>query len=103
MPVWLCLRGCGCVCLRGHTLQLAADQEQLVKDVRGIVDSSLGGNAFVFSYPILLWEVWTVLLSQLVLNLSETFLAIFVPPTTPTYGGTCGSCRCSSYPAERRS
>ena len=59
-------------------LKDAHDQEQLTEDVRGIVDKSLEGNAFVFSYPILLWEVWTVLQSQLVLNLLETFFAIFV-------------------------
>ena len=47
-------------CLDGFfpgDLKDSGEQEKLVADVRRIVDAALDKHAFVFSYPILLWEV----------------------------------------------
>ena len=37
-----------------------------------------GLECFLFAFPLILWEVWDRLLGQMVLNLAETFVAIFL-------------------------
>ena len=74
-------------------IKIASEQAALVEEVRAIVDNSvLGcmqdpdpdacsngtGGAFIYSSVVFLWEVWSVLMFQLVINLAETFVAIFV-------------------------
>ena len=58
-------------------IKTAEAQESIVHEVRTIVDNSkLDG--FIFSSVMFLWEVWSVMLSQLVVNLIQTFVAIFI-------------------------
>ena len=58
-------------------IKTADAQESIVEEVRKIVDDSkLDG--FIFSSVMFLWEVWSVMLEQLVVNLIQTFVAIFI-------------------------
>jgi predicted RND superfamily exporter protein len=58
-------------------IKTAEAQESIVAEVRDIVDSSkLDG--FIFSTVMFVWEVWSVMLEQLIVNLIQTFVAIFI-------------------------
>ena len=56
-------------------ISVASEQQQLVEDVRAIADNS-GLDCFVFSFTLLIWEVWTELIWALIKNLSQAFVSI---------------------------